>query len=161
MYNVRIVAAFERKVLDPATRCDGNGKESKVQQASIGQYVVRQHAGALGGRHTSEKVSVTGKESSEYAHHGSTANHIQSGPTWTANMKGRAGSEDNWSKTGRRRTRAERNMEERGPPRHCENCVRKTRWSRQSPHDIFLTVTRNRVPNVRGPSGSGLMLALS
>ena len=86
-----------RKVLDPATRRDGNGKESKVQ-VSIGQYVVRQHAGALGGGHTGEKVSVTGKESSEYAPHGSTANHIQSAPTRTANMKGKAGSEDNWSK---------------------------------------------------------------
>jgi len=34
--NVRIVAAFVRKVLDPATRSDGNGKASKVQ-ASIGR----------------------------------------------------------------------------------------------------------------------------
>jgi len=42
-------------------RRDGNGKESKVQ-ASIEQYVVRQHAGTLGGRHKSDKVSVTGKE---------------------------------------------------------------------------------------------------
>ena len=86
-----------RKVLDPGTRRDGSGKESKVQ-ASIGQYVVRQHVGALGGRHTGEKMSVTGKESKEYAPHGSTANHIQSAPTRTANMKGKAGSEENWSK---------------------------------------------------------------
>ena len=97
--NSRIVAAFVRKVLDPATRRDGNGKESKVQ-ASIGQHVVRQHwhAGTLGGRHTSEKVSVTGTASSEYAPHGSTANHIQSVPTRTANIKRKAGSEHNWSK---------------------------------------------------------------
>ena len=64
--NVRIVAAFVRKVLNPATRRDGNGKKSNVQ-ASIGQYVVRQHVGTLGRMHTSEKVSVTDKESSEYA----------------------------------------------------------------------------------------------
>jgi len=43
--NSRIVAAFVRKVLDAATRRDGNGKASKVQ-ASIGQYIVlQQHAG--------------------------------------------------------------------------------------------------------------------
>jgi len=59
-----VAAAFVRKVLDPATRRDGNGKASKVQ-ASIGQYVVRQHAGTLGGMHTSEKVIVTGKEPRE------------------------------------------------------------------------------------------------
>jgi len=95
--NLRIVAAFVRKVLDPATRRDGNGKASKVQ-SSIGQYVVRQQAGTLGGMHTSGKVSVTGKESSEYAPHSSTANHIQSAPTRTANVEGNAGSEDGWSK---------------------------------------------------------------
>jgi len=44
------------------------------------QYLVRQHVGALGTRYKGEKVSVTGKESSEYAHHGSRANDIQSGP---------------------------------------------------------------------------------
>jgi len=38
MGNSRIVAAFVKKVLDPATRRDRNGKASKVQ-ASIGQYV--------------------------------------------------------------------------------------------------------------------------
>jgi len=86
-----------RKVLDPATQRDGNGKKSKVQ-ASIGQYVVRQHVGAIGGSHSSEKVSVRGSESSECAFHGSTANYIQSAPTRTANMKGKEGSEDNWSK---------------------------------------------------------------
>jgi len=94
---MRIVAAFVRKVLDPATRRDANGKASKVQ-ASIGQYVVREHAGTLGGMHTSEKVSITGKSSSEYAPHSSTANHIQSAPTRTANIKGKSGTEDNWSK---------------------------------------------------------------
>jgi len=73
--NLHIVAAFVRKVLDPATRRVRNGKASKVQ-ASIGQYIVCQHAGTLGGMHTSEKVSVTGKESSEYAPHSSTANYI-------------------------------------------------------------------------------------
>jgi len=88
----RIVAAVVRKVLDPATRRDGNGKASKVQ-ASIGQYVVCQHAGMLGGIHTSENVSVTGKESSEYAPHSSTSNHMHAAP----NMKGNAGSEDGWS----------------------------------------------------------------
>jgi len=120
------------KVLDPALRRDGNGKASKVQ-ASLGQYVVRQHAGTLGGMHTSEKVSVTGKESSEYAPHGSTANHIQSAPTWTANKTENAGREDNWLKnTGRKSTRAQRKMEQRGPVRHRENSVRKTRW-RESP----------------------------
>jgi len=69
-------------------------------QASIGQYVVRQDAGTIGGIHTSEKVSVTGKESSKYALHNSTANHMQSALTQTANMKleGNAGSEDGWSK---------------------------------------------------------------
>jgi len=46
----------------------------------------------------SEKVSVTGKETRKYAPHSSTANYIQSAPTWTANMKGKAGSEDTWSK---------------------------------------------------------------
>jgi len=46
--NFRIVAAFVKKVLDPATRRGGNGKALKVQ-ASIGQYVVRLHAGTLGG----------------------------------------------------------------------------------------------------------------
>jgi len=45
----------------------------------------------------SEKVSVTGKETRKYAPHSSTANYIQSAPTRTANMKGKAGSEDNWS----------------------------------------------------------------
>ena len=94
--NFCIVAAFVRKVLDPATRRDGNGKASKVQ-ASIGQYVVCQHAGTLGGIHTSENVSVTGKESSEYAPHCSTSNHMHAAPTRTANMKGNAGSEDGWS----------------------------------------------------------------
>jgi len=64
--NSRIVATFVRKVLNPATRRDGNGKASKMQ-ASIGQYVVRQHVDTLGRMHTSEKVSVTDKESSEYA----------------------------------------------------------------------------------------------
>jgi len=64
----------------------------------MGQYVVHQHAATLGGRRTREKVSVTGKESSKYAPHGSTANHTQSAPTRTANMKGKAGSEDGWSK---------------------------------------------------------------
>jgi len=73
--NSRIIATFVRKVLDPATRRDGNVKASKVQ-ASIGQYVVRQHAGTLGGMRTGEKVSVSGKESSEYAPHSSTGNHI-------------------------------------------------------------------------------------
>ena len=95
--NPHIVAAFVRKVLDPATRHDGNGKASKVQ-ASIGQYVVRPHAGMLGGMHTSEKVSVTGKSSSKYAPHSSTGNRIQSATTRTANIKGTAGSEDNRSK---------------------------------------------------------------
>jgi len=84
-------------VLDTATRCNGKGKASKVQ-ASIGQYVVRQHAGTLGGIHPSEKVSVTGKSSSEYAPHSSTANYIQSSTTRTANMTEKALSEDNWSK---------------------------------------------------------------
>ena len=91
--NFRIFAAFVRKVLDPATRRHGNVKESKVQ-ASIGQYVERQHAGTIGGIHTSEKVSVTGKESSECAPHNSTTNHMQSALTRTANMKGKAGSKD-------------------------------------------------------------------
>jgi len=86
--NSCIVAAFVRKVLDPATRRDGNGKASKVQ-ALIGQYIVRQHAGTLGGMHTNEKVNVTGKASSECAPHSSTAIHIQSAPTRTANMKSR------------------------------------------------------------------------
>jgi len=67
-------------------------------QASIGQYVVRHHAGTLGGMHTSEKVSGTGKEASEYAPHSSKAHHIQLAPTLAANMKGKAGSEDGWSK---------------------------------------------------------------
>jgi len=67
-------------------------------QASIGQYVVRQDAGTIGGIHTSEKVSVTGKESSKYALHNSTANHMQSALTQTANMKGNAGSINGWSK---------------------------------------------------------------
>jgi len=47
--------------------------------------------------HTREKVSVTGKEADEYAPHSSTANHMQSAQTRTAN-KGKAGSEENWSK---------------------------------------------------------------
>jgi len=68
-------------------------------QASIGQYIVRQqHAGTLGGIHTSEKLSVTGKKSSEYAPHSSTANRIHSVPTRTANMQGKAGTEENWTK---------------------------------------------------------------
>ena len=67
-------------------------------QASIEQYVVRQHAGTHGARHKSDKVSVTGKESSEQAPHGSTANHIHSAPTRTAEMKEKIGSEDNWPK---------------------------------------------------------------
>ena len=86
-----------RNVLDPATRRDGNGKASKVQ-ASIGQYVVRQHVGALGGRYKGEKAFVTGKELSEYAPHSSTAQHIQSAPTRNAHIKDKAGSDDNWSK---------------------------------------------------------------
>jgi len=94
--NPRIVAAFVRRVLDSAARRDGNGEISKVQ-ASIGQYVVRQHAGALGGRNNGEKASVTGKESSEYTPHSSTAKHIQSAPTRNAHMKDQAGSDNNWS----------------------------------------------------------------
>jgi len=89
------------------------------------------------GRHTGENVSVTSKEYSKYAPRGSTANHIQSAPTRTANMTGKAGSKDTGLKTGGKRTRAQRKMEERGPPRRCEKCVRKTRWSRQLPHDMF------------------------
>jgi len=73
-------------------------------------------------------------------------------------VAGKAGSEDNWSKDREEKHPGSEEEEERGPPRHCENCVRKTRWSRQSPHDmllahhmllahdVFLTVTRNRVP---------------
>ena len=49
-------------------------------------------------------------------------------------------------KTRNKSTRAQREMEQHGPPRRCENCVRKTRWSRQPPHDMFLAVTRTRVP---------------
>jgi len=65
-----------------------------IVAASIEQNVVRQHAGTLGGRHKSDKVSVTGKEewqgeSSEYASHGSTVNYIQSAPTRTANITDR------------------------------------------------------------------------
>jgi len=78
-------------------RRDGNGKETKIK-ASIRQYVVRQHAGAHGGIHTSENVSMKRKKSSEYAPHSSTANHMQSAPTRIANMKGKAVSEDGWSK---------------------------------------------------------------
>jgi len=81
-----------------AIEMHGNGKASKVQ-TSIGQYVVRQHAGTLGGMHTSENVSVTCKESSE-----------------------RQGE--------KKSTRDQRGMEQRGPSRHCTNCVRKTRWGR-------------------------------
>jgi len=86
-----------KRVLDSATRRDGNGGVSKVQ-ASIGQYVVRQHAGALGGRYKGEKASVTGKESSEYTPHSSTAQHIQSAPTRNAHIKDKAGNDDNLSK---------------------------------------------------------------
>ena len=50
------------------------------------------------GMHTSEKLSVTVKESSEYAPHSSTATDIHSVPIRTANMQGKAGSEENWSK---------------------------------------------------------------
>jgi len=70
-------------------RRDGNGMESKMK-ASIRQYVVRQHAGAHGGIHTSENVSMKRKKSSEYAPHSSTANHMQSAPTRIANMKGKS-----------------------------------------------------------------------
>jgi len=86
-----------RMVLDPTTRRDENGQASKVQ-ASIGQYVVREHAGTLGGMHMNQKVSVTGKSSSEFATHSSTVNHIHSATIRTAKMTGKAGSEDNWSK---------------------------------------------------------------
>jgi len=82
---------------DPTTRCDGNGKASKVQ-ASIGRYVVRQHVGTLGGISTSENVSIKGQESSEHADHSITINTMRSAPTRTANMKGKAGSDDGWSK---------------------------------------------------------------
>jgi len=95
--NPRIVAAFVRKVLDPATQRDGNWKASKVQ-TSIAQCVAREHASTLGEMYMNEKVSVTGKSSSEFAPHSSIANHIQSAPTRTANMKGKAGNEDNWTK---------------------------------------------------------------
>jgi len=64
----------------------------------LGLYVVRQHAGMLAEMHTSEKVGVTGKESSEYAPQSSKAKHVQSALTRTAHMKGKAGSDDNWSK---------------------------------------------------------------
>jgi len=47
--------------------------------------------------HMREKVSVTGREASEYAPHSSTANHMQSATTRTANMEGKARSEDGWS----------------------------------------------------------------
>ena len=73
-------------------------------------------------------------------------------------LKTKQGATTTGLKTRSKRTRAQREMEQRGPPRHCENCVRKTRWSRQSPHDmllahhmllahdVFLTVTRTRAP---------------
>jgi len=60
-----LLHTFVKKVLDPATRRDGNGKASKVQ-ASIVQYVVReQHAGTLEGMHMNEKVSVKGKSNQQ------------------------------------------------------------------------------------------------
>ena len=95
--NLRIVAALVRWVLDPATRRDGNWKASKVQ-ASTGQYVVRQHAGTLGGMHTREKVSVTGKEADEYAPHSSTASKSYAISTDSDCKQRKSRSEDNWSK---------------------------------------------------------------
>ena len=71
--------------------------------------------------------------------------HIQSAPTWFANMKGKAGSDDGWSKDREGKHPAQRKMKQRGPPCHCENCVRKTRWSCRSPPAMFWTVTWNRV----------------
>jgi len=41
---------------------------------------------------------MTGQKSSEYDSHSSTANHMKSAPTRTANMKGKGVSEDGWSK---------------------------------------------------------------
>jgi len=70
-----------RKVPDPATQRDGNGNASKAQ-ASLGQYVVREHAGTLGRMHLNEKVSITGKSQSKFAPHSSTANHVQSATTF-------------------------------------------------------------------------------
>jgi len=126
-----------KKVLEPATARDGNGTASKVQ-ASIGQYVVRQHAGTLGGMHTSEKVSVTGQESSEYAPHSSTENHVQSAPTRIANMKGKAGSDDNWYK----------DREKKHPGSEEDGAALPTGSAQKlrSLHDMLLTVTRNRMP---------------
>jgi len=79
-------------------------------------------------------VSMKGKESSEYAPHRSTYYHSYAistdlGPrTW----KEKQGATTACLKTGWKSTRAQRKMKQRGPPRHCENCVRKARWSRRS-----------------------------
>jgi len=59
---------------------------SKVQ-ASIGRYVVSQHAGTLGGIRKSKNVSIKGKEWSEYAPHSRTSNPMPSAPTRTANKQ--------------------------------------------------------------------------
>jgi len=110
--NIRIVAAFVRKVLDPATRRDENGKASKAQ-SSIGQHVVREHAGTLGGIPKSKNVSIKGKESSEYAPR-RTARPTRSAPTRTA--KESQGAKTTGQQIGRKSTRAPGNMKPCGPP---------------------------------------------
>ena len=142
--NQRIVAAFVKRVLDSATRRDGNGGVSKVQ-ASIGQYVVRQHAGALGGRYKGE-ASVTGKESSEYTPHSSTAQHIQSAPTRNAHIKDKVGSDDNLSKD---KEQKQSGSEGDGAARPTAS-LRKLRSQDQVESPVaaryVLAVTRTRVP---------------
>jgi len=69
--------------------------------------------------------------------------------TW----KEKQGAKTTGLKTGRKSTRDQRKMEQRVPPRQRENCFRKNRWSRQSPYDLFFTVTLKRVPTTWKMSG--------
>jgi len=91
--NLRIVAAFVSKVLDPATQRDWNGKESKVEFTN-GRYVMRQRTLGKIPMGKNPHVSIKGKELCEYAPHSGVSNFMRSAPTLTANMKGKAGSED-------------------------------------------------------------------
>jgi len=61
-------------------------------------------------------------------------------------MKGKAGSDDNWSKDREQKHSGSEGDGGALPTASLRKLVRKTRWSRQSPHDMFLAVTRTRVP---------------
>ena len=58
---------------------------------------MRQHASKLGKIPTGGNVNIKGKELCKYAPHSRKSKPMRSALNPTANMKGKAGSEDGWS----------------------------------------------------------------